>query len=69
MFPAFNTGASSIVNRYRWSSRRQSAPGISFKALMDKFRLEHIDFVKVDVEGYEKEVVDIHDALLGRRLN
>jgi FkbM family methyltransferase len=65
LFPQLNTGASSIVRRYRWSGRRQRAATISFAELMRKHDLKRLDLIKVDVEGYEKEVVDSLAEVIG----
>ena len=58
LFPTMNTGASSVVRRYRWSRAKQITPTISFSDLLLENAVARADFVKVDVEGYEKEVAD-----------
>ena len=58
LWPSSNTGASSIVRPYRWSAHSQVAQTISFPALLDECQARHADLVKIDVEGYEKEVVE-----------
>lgn len=53
--PSINTGSSSLVQKYRWSRRKQKIdivpPSVAFNGV------SHFDFVKVDVEGYEPEVI------------
>lgn len=34
----------------------KSAPAISFKTLIQKFNLERIDYIKMDIEGAEREI-------------
>jgi len=58
LWPSTNNGASSIVRPYRWSTDSQIAPTISFPSLLDECGIGHVELVKIDVEGYEKEVVD-----------
>lgn len=58
LFPTLNTGASSLVNSYRWSRRKEVVSTISFDTLLSETGIEVVDLVKIDVEGYEKEVVD-----------
>ena len=58
LWPGTNNGASSIVRPYRWNANPQIAETISFGTLLDEFDIPMVDLVKVDVEGYEKEVVD-----------
>lgn len=58
LMPAFNTGASSIVRNYRWAKRRQRIRTLTGLALSRQTGLSRLDFVKIDVEGYEPEVVE-----------
>ena len=59
LWPSSNTGASSVVRRYRWGGETaQVAATVSFPALMEECAVEKADFVKIDVEGYEKEVIE-----------
>jgi FkbM family methyltransferase len=77
-----NTGASSIVHKYRWSRKTESVPAYTIEKLAKACNLTSIDFVKIDVEGYEPEVlksllgssrkigkvlVDYHTAILENR--
>jgi FkbM family methyltransferase len=59
MFPRFNSGATSIVRSYRWRKRSAKVVGIGFTELMQKYGLTTVDFVKIDVEGYEPEVLEL----------
>jgi FkbM family methyltransferase len=55
--PEGNTGASSIVRKYRWSRKTESVAAYTIDALAKSHNLNRIDFVKIDVEGYEPEVL------------
>lgn len=69
LFPSLNAGASSVVRRYRWGSQRQLAQTISFSQLLHQNSVEFVDLVKIDVEGYEYEVVDsMLAAIKGQRV-
>jgi FkbM family methyltransferase len=58
MFPRIDSGASSIVRSYRWRKRTTKVAGIGFGELMQKYGITKVDFVKIDVEGYEPEVLE-----------
>ena len=57
LMPEMNSGASSLVRSYRWSRRKQPVEIIDANELAARIGVQDIDFVKVDVEGYEPEVV------------
>jgi FkbM family methyltransferase len=57
LMPDVNTGASSLVRPYRWAKRKQVVEIIDASTLAARAGVEHFDFMKVDVEGYEPEVV------------
>jgi FkbM family methyltransferase len=57
LFPAWNSGASGLINRYRFSWSTQATPFISVSRIFRESGLESFDFVKVDVEGFESRVV------------
>jgi FkbM family methyltransferase len=57
LYPDLNTGASSVVSRYRLSRRTQSFEFVSFETLLAASGRAAFDLVKVDVEGFEAEVV------------
>lgn len=56
LFPLTNSGASSLVRRYRFGSTRQKTLTRTPTSIAHEFGIETLDFVKVDVEGYEAEV-------------
>ena len=55
--PPGNTGSSSILNRYRWGGGVERVPVRSVPEILDELAIDRVDFVKVDVEGYESQVV------------
>jgi FkbM family methyltransferase len=55
--PISNTGGSSIVNAYRWSTKTETVETRSLDSIVDDAGRETIDLMKVDVEGYEPEVI------------
>ena len=57
LYPDLNTGASSVVSSYRFSRQTQSFEFVSFETLLGASGRRAFDLVKVDVEGYEPEVV------------
>jgi FkbM family methyltransferase len=57
LMPEMNSGASSLVRSYRWSRRKQPVEIIDANELAARVAVEVFDFVKIDVEGYEPEVV------------
>jgi len=58
LWPSFNTGASSVVVRYRFSRATESFSFVTLDRIMREQGLTSIDLAKVDVEGFEDEVVD-----------
>ncbi len=57
LYPGLNTGASSVVVRYRFSRSSERVRTKTASTLIADSGLDRIDLVKVDVEGYEPEVV------------
>ncbi|MBE9158407.1 FkbM family methyltransferase [Nodosilinea sp. LEGE 06152] len=57
LWPETNTGASSVARHYRWGSKAQQIHAFNLDFLLENKNIEAVDFVKVDVEGYEYEVV------------
>lgn len=57
LWPSFNTGASSILARYRFSRSVQAFRYISLDTILTVCKTGMIDFAKVDVEGFEGQVV------------
>ena len=58
LMPVMNTGASSLVRKYRWSNNWTPVRMLAASTLLRETGVNRFDFVKVDVEGYEPEVVD-----------
>ncbi|HEX5278953.1 MAG TPA: FkbM family methyltransferase [Micropepsaceae bacterium] len=56
--PSLNSGASSLVSHYRWSTKRQETRTTTPQSIMADLGLDRFDFVKIDVEGYEAEVIN-----------
>jgi|GEM_PF-1336519 FkbM family methyltransferase len=57
LWPGINTGASSLVRRYRFYRKTESIRFVSLERILSECSLDHIDLVKIDVEGFEGEVV------------
>lgn len=55
--PLSNTGASSLVRPYRWSGATEQADTISVDDIFHAEDIDVIDFIKIDVEGFEHEVI------------
>jgi FkbM family methyltransferase len=67
--PEGNTGGSSLVHKYRWSSKTEQISTYTVETLARSFGIDRIDLVKVDVEGYEPEVARaLHRMLDERRI-
>jgi FkbM family methyltransferase len=65
--PISNTGATSAVRRYRWSRKTETVPTRTVDALIAEYKLDKIDLMKIDVEGFELEVVKSAGQALARR--
>lgn len=57
LFPISNTGASSLVARYRFGAKSEQVQEITPTAIQTEAGVERFDFVKIDVEGFEPEVI------------
>jgi FkbM family methyltransferase len=57
LWPTHNTGASSMVRRYRFSRRTEAVRFVSLERIFTECSVDHVDLVKVDVEGFEGQVV------------
>lgn len=57
LFPISNTGASSLVSKYRFGAGREEVREITPPTILAEAGVERVDFLKVDVEGFEPEVV------------
>jgi FkbM family methyltransferase len=58
LFPTSNSGATSIVRKYRFGRRSEKVELVTPLEIVERCGLERIDFVKIDVEGFEPEVMD-----------
>lgn len=65
--PLSNTGASSIVRQYRWSRATELVQTVSMEDIFKREELSSIDFIKIDVEGFEYEVINSLESLLKRK--
>ncbi len=79
LFPRSNTGGSSLVRDYRWGGT-EAVETVTPATLLQQSGRPRFDFVKIDVEGYEPEIVrslplhkvgkllvDYHATILRRR--
>ena len=57
LFPSSNTGASSIVNKTKLSTAFDIVETITMADIIKNEALERVDFIKIDVEGFEYEVI------------
>lgn len=62
--PDMNTGSTSIVSRYRWSRAAELVPTLAPADALRATGREIIDFVKVDVEGFEATIVPALEPLI-----
>lgn len=67
LFPISNTGASSLVRKYRFGASTEQVETITVASIFVEAGTERVDFVKIDVEGYEPEVVRSMTQLLAER--
>jgi FkbM family methyltransferase len=58
LYPGINSGASSIVRRYRFSARTERITFLTIEQALQRAGTGSADLMKVDVEGYEPEVVE-----------
>lgn len=66
LFPISNTGASSLVRTYSFGARSENVTKVTPAAILEQCGLDRIDFAKVDVEGFEPEVIRGMAPLLER---
>jgi FkbM family methyltransferase len=57
LYPDLNTGSSSVVARYRFCRASERVRSKTASALIAESGVARVDLVKIDVEGYEPEVV------------
>jgi FkbM family methyltransferase len=58
LWPSFNTGASSIARRYRFGRATEEFTFVSLDRVLQECRVGEFHFAKVDVEGFESDVID-----------
>jgi FkbM family methyltransferase len=78
LYPEANTGQSSLLKkpRFGWTTLRQQQEEVRFitpAEILAECQVDHFDFIKVDVEGFEYSVVDallplIRDGRVGKLL-
>jgi FkbM family methyltransferase len=57
LFPSNNNAASSIVRPYKLNANKEEIYVFDIDYFVQKSNISKVDFVKIDVEGYEFEVV------------
>ncbi len=57
LFPISNTGASSVIRKYRFGGRTEAVRTITPATILREAAIDRVDFVKIDVEGFEPEVI------------
>lgn len=65
--PTSHSGGSSLVRSYRWGGLRQEVAGRSVDSIVAELGERTVDLMKVDVEGFEPEVVRSARASLADR--
>jgi len=58
LYPSLNTGASSIVRKYRFSTKIENVKVISPADIFRLTGVDRVDLIKIDVEGYEPEIIE-----------
>lgn len=59
LWPSINSGASSVLARYRFSRATQRFRYISLDTILRQVGKTRVDLVKIDVEGFEGEVIRV----------
>lgn len=57
LYPILNSGASSLLRQHRFSKLTEEVSFVSMATIFSDSHLTKIDFIKVDVEGFEQLVV------------
>jgi len=60
LYPSMYSGQSSLVKKYKYSPVKvsETAKFVSIETILKETKVNKIDFVKVDVEGFEHKVVE-----------
>lgn len=64
LHPPSNTGASSLVYRYKWGGGTEDVSTITAEEIFKVCSVDHFDLVKIDVEGFEHIVINALQPLL-----
>lgn len=65
--PSSHTGGSSLVRAYRWSTRTEKVMSRTVDSILAEQGDPTVDLMKIDVEGYEPEVVNSAAATLAAK--
>jgi len=57
LFPALNSGASSLLRQHKLSKKTEEISFVSIDTILKDSKLTKIDFIKIDVEGFEHLVI------------
>ena len=57
LYPILNSGASSLLRQHKFSKFTEEVSFVSLATILSDSKLTKIDFIKVDVEGFEHLVV------------
>lgn len=55
--PAISSAPTSLVKKYRFCKKHEKVEFISIKKIFEECNLDVIDFIKIDVEGYEHKAI------------
>jgi FkbM family methyltransferase len=69
VYPSLNTGASSLVSQSRTRAmKRQKAAVLPWQRIAEIHQISKVRLAKIDVEGYELEVLKSAGPLLGSQI-
>jgi FkbM family methyltransferase len=57
LYPVLNSGASSLLRQHRVSKKTEEISFVSIDTILKDSKLTKIDFIKIDVEGFEHLVI------------